>query len=71
MLEYPILGDCAGGGMMGLLGANKSIPEGTEIVAEHGTLYEVVRGYLWDSSVGQGHWPRNTLSALYWPPRGQ
>lgn len=56
---------------MGLLGANKSIPEGTEVVAEQGTLYEVVRGYLWDSSVGQGHWPRNTLSALYGPPMGQ
>lgn len=56
---------------MGLLGANKSIPEGTEVVAEQGTLYEVVRGYLWDSSVVQGQWARNTLSALYGPPMGQ
>ena len=57
---------------MGLLGANKSIPEWeTEIVSEQVTLYEAVRGYLWDSSVGQVHWPRNTLRELYGPPRGQ
>lgn len=56
---------------MGLLGANKSIPEGTEVVAEQGTLYEAVRGYLWDSSIVHGQGARNTLRELYWPPRGQ